>query len=54
MFNFSFVRMAGALKIHLHPNMLSSISVKIIFESVKNILENLKILILVVNKSIYY
>ena len=27
---------------------------KIIFESVKDILENVKILILVVNKSIYY
>ena len=54
MFNFSFVRMAGAFKIHLHLNLLSSISVKNIFESVKNILENVKILILVVNKSIYY
>ena len=54
MFNFSFVRMAGALKIHLHPNMLSSISVKKFFESVKNILENVKIFIFVVNKSLNY
>ena len=46
--------MAGALKIHLHPNILSSISVKNIFESVENILENVKIFILVVNKSINY
>ena len=54
MFKFSFVRMAGALKIHLHPNKLSSISVKNIFESVKSILENVKIFIRVVNKSINY
>ena len=54
MFNFSFVRMAGALKIHLHPIILSSKSVKKFFESVKNILENVKIFIFVVNKSIRY
>ena len=46
--------MTGALKIHLHPYMLSSILVKKFFESVKNILENVKIFILVVNKSINY
>ena len=54
MFNFTFVRMAGALKIYLHPNMLSSILVKKFFEWMKNILENVKIFILVVNKSISY
>ena len=54
MFNLSFVRMAGALKIHLHPIILSSKSVKKFFESVKNILENVKIFIFVVNKSISY
>ena len=54
MFNFSFVRMARALKIHLHPIMLSSITVKKFFKSVKNILENVKIFIFVVNKSINY
>ena len=46
--------MAGALKIHLYPNMLSTISVKKFFESVKNILEKVKIFIFVVNKSINY
>ena len=54
MFNFSFVRMAGACKVHLHPNELSSKLVKSIFESVKIILENMKIVIFVVNKSIKY
>ena len=52
MFNFSFVRMTGAYKVHLHPNELSSKVVKNIFESVKNILDNVKIVIFVVNKSI--
>ena len=47
MFNFSFVRMSGALKVHLHPNELSS-------KSVKNILENVKIFIFIVSKSIKY
>ena len=54
MFNLSFVRMAGALKIHLHPITLSSKLVKKLFESVKHILENVKIFIFVVNKSINY
>ena len=54
MFNFSFVRMAGALKIHLHPISISSKLVKKFFESVKYILENVKIFIFVVNKSISY
>ena len=54
MFNFSFVRMARALKVHLHPNILSSILVKKFFELVKHILENVKIFLFVVNKSIYY
>ena len=54
MFNFSFVRMAGALKIHLHPISISSKLVKKFFESVKYILENVKIFIFVVNKSINY
>ena len=45
---------AGALKVHLHPNMLSSILVKKFFESVENILKNVKIFLFVVNKSIYY
>ena len=54
MFNFSFVRMAGALKIHLHPILISSKLVKQFFESVKIILENVKIFLLVVNKSISY
>ena len=54
MFNLSFVRMAGALKIHLHPITISSKLVKKFFESVKYILENVKIFIFVVNKSINY
>ena len=54
MFKFSFVRMARAYKVHLHPNKLSSKLVKNIFESVKIILENVKIVIFVVNKSIKY
>ena len=54
MFNFSFVRMAGALKIHLHPISISSKLVKKFFESVKYILENVKIFIFVVNKFISY
>ena len=54
MFNFSFVRMAGALKIHLHPNELSSKLVKNIFESVKLTLENVKIDFFFLNKSIKY
>ena len=35
MFNFSFVRMARAYKVHLHPNELSSKLVENIFESVE-------------------
>ena len=54
MFNFSFVRMAGALKIRLHPISISSKLVKKFFESVKYILENVKIFIFVVNKFISY
>ena len=54
MFNFSFVRMAGALKIHLHPILISSKLVKKFFESVKLILGNVKIFIFAVNKSINY
>ena len=54
MFNFSFVRMAGALKIHLHPISISSKLVKKFFESVKFILENGKTFIFVVNKPISY
>ena len=54
MFNFSFVRMAGAYNLHLHPNELSSKLVKNILESVKIILENMKLVIFVVNKSIKY
>ena len=52
MFNFSLVRMAGALKIHLHPILKSSKLMKQFFESVKFILENVKKLLFVVNKSI--
>ena len=54
MFNFSLVRMAGALKIHLHPILKSSKLMKQFFESVKFILENVKNLLFVVNKSISY
>ena len=54
MFNFSLVSMAGALKIHLHPILISSKLVKLFFESVKFIPENMKIFLLVVNKSISY
>ena len=54
MFNFSFVRMAVAYKVHLYPNELSSKVVENIFELVKTILENVKIVIFVVNKSIKY
>ena len=61
MFNHSFVRMAGALKIHLYPITLSSKFVKNIFETVENIFETVenifetvKIFLFVVNKSISY
>ena len=54
MFNFSLVRMAGALKIHLHPILKSSKLMKQFFESVKFILENVKKPLLVVHKSISY
>ena len=47
MFNLSFVRMARAFKIHLHPITLSS-------KFVKNIFETVKIFLFVVNKSISY
>ena len=52
MFNFSLVRMAGALKIHLHPILISSKLVKLFFESVKFIPENVKTFF--VNKTISY
>ena len=54
MFNFSLVRMAGALKIHLHPILKSSKLMKQFFESLKFILENVKKPLLVVHKSISY
>ena len=54
MFNLVFVRMAGALKIHLHPITISFKLVKKFFELVKYTLENVKIFIFVVNKSISY
>ena len=54
MFNFSLVRMAGALKIHLHPILISSKLVKLFFESVKIIPENVKTFLFVVNKFISY
>ena len=46
--------MARALKIHLHPIFKSSKFIKQFFESVKVILENVKALLFVVNKSISY
>ena len=54
MLSFSWVRMAGAFKIHLHSNLISSKSVKQFFESVKVILENVKTFLFVVNNSISY
>ena len=54
MFNFSWVRMAGALKIHLHPILISSNSMKKFFESVIVIPENVKTFLFVVNKSLSY
>ena len=54
MFNFSLVRMAGALKIHLHPILKSSKLMKQFFASVKFILETVKDPLFVVNKSIIY
>ena len=54
MFNFSFVRMAGAYKVHLHPDKLSSKLVKNILETMENIPETVKIVIFVVSKSIKY
>ena len=44
--------MAGALKIHLHPIIISSNSIKNFFESVIVIPENVKIFLFVVNKYI--
>ena len=54
MYNFIFVRMAGAYKIHLHPYKLYSKLVKNILETMENIPETVKIVILVVSKSIKY
>ena len=54
MFNFSFVRMAGAYKVHLHPDKLSSKLVENILETMENILETVKIVIFVVSKSVKY
>ena len=48
------MRMARAYEVHLHQHELSSKLVKNIFESVKIIFENMKIVIFVVNKSIKY
>ena len=54
MFNFSFVRMAGAYKVHLHPDKLSSKLVENILDTMENIPETMKIVIFVVSKSIKY
>ena len=54
MFYFSFLRMARALKIHLHPISIASKFVKNSFESVKFILEKVKTFLFVVNKSLSY
>ena len=54
MFNFSFVRMAGAYKIHLHPDKLSSKLVKNVLETMENIPETVKTVSFVVSKSIKY
>ena len=42
MFNFSWVRMDGALKIHLHHILISSNTIKKFFESVIVVSENVK------------
>ena len=52
MFNFSFVRMVGAYKIHLYKSFLKLI--ELYSETVKNILRKVKYFIFVVNKSISY
>ena len=54
MFNFCWVRMAGAFKIHLIPNLISSKLVKLFFELTNIIPENVKSFLFVVKNSISY
>ena len=48
MFSFCWVRMAGAFKIHLFPILISSKLVRLFFESMNSIPENLKRILVVV------
>ena len=54
MFNFCWVRMAGAFKIHLFPILISSKLVKLFFDSMNSILENMKRFLFVVNSYVLF